>query len=157
MPYHDGSFNGLAFGNGKPDEETQSKLSPSLRAILREVKSLYEEDAHPSLYDWAKQGVLLINTAHSVVRGMAGSHIELWSDFTHSVINALNKRDNIVWLLWGSHAQSYSHLITNPSHSIIKSGHPSPLNRSNPFAGCGCFSECDSELMKRGLTPISWV
>ena len=156
-PYHDGSYNGLAFGNGSPDEPAVTKISPSLRAILNEVKALYGETPHPSLYEWARQGVLLINTAHSVVKGEAGSHIALWSQFTAAVIAAINSKSDIVWLLWCSNAHAYASQITNPTHTIIKSGHPSPLNRVNPFAGCGCFSECDSALMKKGKMPIQWV
>ena len=156
-PYHDGSYNGLAFGNGEPDKDPSERISPSLRTILKEVKSTYQEDAHPSLYPWARQGVLLINTAHTVVKGIAGSHIPLWANFTSTVIDTLNKRDDIVWMLWGSHAQQYIPLITNRTHSIIKTGHPSPLNRTNPFYESACFSKCDTELMSRGIIPISWV
>jgi len=156
-PYHDNSFNGLAFGNGVPNEPAVTKISPSLRAILNEVKSLYGETPHPSLYEWAKQGVLLINTAHSVIKGKAGSHIPLWSKFTKAVISAINSKDKVVWLLWGSNAHAYADQISNTSHVIIKSGHPSPLNRSNPFSGSACFSECDSALMKMGKTPILWA
>lgn len=157
-PYHDGSYNGLAFGNGNPNDPSKTTgISPSLRNVLAEVKSSYGELPHSSLYDWAHQGVLLINTAHTVVKGTAGSHIPLWSKFTSSVISAINSKDNIVWMLWGSNAHAYTDSITNPTHVIIKSGHPSPLNRSNPFSGCGCFSECDSALMGMGKMPIQWV
>ncbi len=157
-PYHDGSYNGLAFGNGTPTEPSKTTgISPSLRNVLAEVKSSYDGAPHSSLYDWSYQGVLLINTAHTVVKGTAGSHIPLWSKFTSSVINAINSKDNIVWMLWGSNAHAYADSVTNPSHIVIKSGHPSPLNRSNPFIGCGCFSECDSALMKKGIIPIQWI
>ena len=155
-PYHDGSFNGLAFGNGMPGSGDKAK-SPSLRNVLKEVvESGAGVDGDASLYSWANQGVLLINTAHTVVRGYAGSHLHLWDDFTQAVLSALSKKDNIAWLLWGSKAQAYKDEITNPSHLIIESGHPSPLNRTKPFVGCNCFNDCNSYLSSKKLKTIKW-
>ena len=156
MPYHDGSFNGLAFGNGAPSEDLTKGISPSLRNILNEVERTEGSRPNPNLYAWASQGVLLINTAHTVVRGQAGSHIAMWSPFTRSVIEALNKKDNIVWLLWGSHAKFYGDLVTNESHVKIESGHPSPLNTAHPFVGCGCFEECNNVLKSKSYEPIKF-
>ena len=157
-PYHDGSFDGLAFSN----DNNRLKCSPSLKNILREV----EDDIYDgfditsvtdfSLYRWAAQGVFLCNAAHTVVKGTPGSHISYWKEFTKQVVLSLNKRDNIVWLLWGNFAQGYAELITNPTHSIIRNGHPSPLNTTNQFLGCRCFSTCNKELELKGLVPIKW-
>lgn len=158
-PYHDGSFDGLAFSN----RESKVRPSPSLKRILTEVeRDVYNNfnlntTSNISLYRWAEQGVLLLNTAHTVVSGSPGSHLHYWREFTKEVVNAVcHKRDNVVWLLWGSHAHKIEQYITNKTHVIIKSGHPSPLNTTNPFKGCGCFSMCNKELEKRGLTPITW-
>ena len=157
-PYHDGSYDGLAFSN----REDKVKPSPSLINILKEVeRDCYDgfdlnTRAHISLYRWAEQGVFLVNTAHSVVKGIPGSHLHYWTDFTKEVVRVLNGKSNIIWLLWGNHAHKYESLITNKTHVVIKSGHPSPLNTTNPFKGCGCFSKCNKELENKNLTSIKW-
>lgn len=154
-PYHDGSYDGLAFSN------TNKKIiSPSLKNILKEVnRDIYkgeEISKDPSLYRWATQGVFLVNTSHTVVKGNPGSHINYWRNFTINMIDSLNSKDNIVWLLWGSHAKSYSNYITNESHYIIKTGHPSPLNKSIPFIGSNCFSKCNEFLKNNNIKEIIW-
>lgn len=155
-PYHGaGEFNGLAFGNGTRDEFKKKKISPSLRNILAEVTRTEVVDSNPNLYAWANQGVLLINTAHSVVEGIPGRHIELWKPFTDLVIKALNTKQDLVWMLWGNNAQAYASQI-NPSHKILKAGHPSPLNTAHPFAGCNCFVDCNEYLKTKKYQPIDW-
>lgn len=154
-PYHDGSYNGLAFGNGARDEFKKNKISPSLRNILAEVTRLEVCKPNPNLYSWAQQGVLLINTAHSVVEGIPGKHIELWKPFTDLVIKALNTKEDLVWMLWGNNAQAYASQI-NPSHKILKAGHPSPLNTAHPFVGCNCFIDCNEYLISKNYAPIIW-
>lgn len=154
-PFHDRSFNGLAFGNGSPDEFQTKKISPSLRNILKEVERSEGLAPNPNLYSWARQGVLLINTAHSVVAGYAGSHLELWKPFTDLVIKAINKKPYVVWMLWGSKAQAYE-VETNSFHNVLIAGHPSPLNNTHPFSGCNCFQECNKLLKKRGQELIIW-
>ncbi len=155
-PYHDDSYNGLAFGNGEPGSKKKAK-SPSLKNVLKEVVSSGAGmDGDASLYSWASQGVLLINTAHTVVRGEAGSHLKLWDGFTQAIIATLAQKNNIVWLLWGSKAHNYAQQITNSSHMVIKTGHPSPLNRTHPFVGCGCFNDCNSYLATKKVKTIVW-
>lgn len=155
-PYHDGSYDGLAFSNS----EDKVNPSPSLRAILKEVESdIYNgfditTRTSLSLYRWAEQGVLLLNTAHTVAEGAPGSHIHYWKDFTAEVVKILATRPNIVWLLWGAHAHALETYL--PNHVVIKTGHPSPLNTANPFKGCKCFSRCNTELERMGITPIKW-
>ena len=155
-PYHDGSFNGLAFGNGDPDEDEPTKFSPSLRKVMQEVENNFSGKVDPTLYTWARQGVLLINTAHTVVAGEAGSHLDIWDPFTHMVLLAVNTKPNVVWMLWGAKAHAFEAQVLNDTHHIIKSGHPSPLNRSNPFDG-QCFVECNDTLKEMGLKPIKWT
>jgi uracil-DNA glycosylase len=154
--YHDGSFNGLAFGNGSPIEFKTKKISPSLRNILIEVNRTESVETNPNLYQWAKQGVLLINTAHSVVAGIPGRHLVLWKPFTDLVFKALNTRQDLIWMLWGNDAQAYSGQITNPSHTILKAGHPSPLNTARPFVGCNCFHGCNEILKSKNIQTITW-
>jgi uracil-DNA glycosylase len=153
-PYHDGSFNGLAFGNGRPGAPAK-KLSPSLLNIQKELYrthgSDYEMDL--SLYAWAEQGVLLINTAHTVVKGEAGSHLEIWKDFTATMLTAVNEINDVVWVLLGTHAAKYAPFVTNKTHNIVECGHPSPLNRLHPFVGSDCFLKCDAAMDE----PISWT
>lgn len=151
------AYDGLAFSNS-----TLFHPQPSLRNILKEVEDdIYdgfniERIGNLSLYEWAAQGVLLLNTALSVRQGHPESHLEIWRPFTEFVIRELQIKNDIVWLLWGNKAQSYSKLITNPSHAIINSGHPSPLNTANPFKGCKCFSKCNEQLRIRNLKEIIW-
>jgi len=149
--YHDGSFNGVAFGNGEPGNPPK-KLSPSLRNILKEVERSYGDIPDPSLYSWAKQGVLLINTAHTVEAGNAGSHFRLWEDFTAEILSAISKKNKVVWMFWGAKAAEWDPYKTT-DHPGLYTGHPSPLNRTNPFVGSNVFVECDKSL---GNKKIKW-
>jgi len=155
------AFDGLAFSNSK-----LLHPQPSLRNIIKEVENdIYngfnpERIANLDLSSWAKQGVLLINTAHTVIQNRPESHLKYWISFTRAIINAINNRDNIVWLLWGRKAQKYKNYIINPSHAIIETAHPSPLGCSNnapiPFIGSKCFSKANDELQVRNLKEIIW-
>lgn len=157
-PYHTpGAYDGLAFSNS-----SLTQPQPSLRNILTEVESdVYNglnlnRVTDYSLYSWAEQGVLLINTALTVREGQPESHLHIWKPFTEYWINKLQERNDIIWMLFGRKAESYKHLITNPSHYKIVTGHPSPLNTSNPFKGCKCFSQCNEQLRARNLEIINW-
>ncbi len=155
-PYHtQGVFNGVAFGNGFPNDPA-GKIQPSLRNIVKELYRSYGDDSviDYSLYTWAGQGVLLLNTAHTVVTGDAGSHLDLWFPFTKRVFDVLNKKDDLIWMLWGKKAQNYSKYIYNNTHTVLTAGHPSPLNRSDPFVGSGIFVKSD-EILK--TNKIKWV
>jgi uracil-DNA glycosylase len=152
-PYHTpGAFDGLAFSNS-----TLYRPQPSLRNILQEVvndvyNGVNEERLHNySLYNWAKQGVLLLNTAHSVEVGKAGSHLSKWNQFTNDIINLLNKKKYIVWILWGSKARQIKSMVA-VQHSIIESSHPSPLSARHGFYDSAPFSKCNQLLE----TPIIW-
>ena len=142
-PYHDGSAHGLAFSAGP----NAKRCPPSLKNIILEVEDdcydglNLERASSWSLIGWAEQGVLLLNTAFTVEKNRPGSHSKLWDEFTTNVISKLNSEKNgLIYLLWGAHAQSYASLIDENANHIIKTGHPSPLNTSNPFKGCRCFS-----------------
>lgn len=148
MPYHDGSSVGTAF-----DNVITKKPSPSLRNIIRECQSDegFTKGETTYLENWINQGVLLMNTAFTVEEGMAGSHIEIWRDFTVGVIKRLQEKDNIVWVLWGRHAQMHKPLITNTTHHIIEGAHPSPFSASKFFGG-KYFSKINEKLE----SPIEW-
>jgi len=155
------AYDGLAFSNSG-----LLAPQPSLRNILQEVENdIYdgfslERQAELSLYPWAEQGVLLINTALTVRQQSPGSHLQLWYPFMIEVIGALNRRNDIVWLLWGRKAQHFEKYITNPSHAIIKTAHPSPLgcryNAPIPFLGSKCFSKANRKLEIRNKKEIIW-
>lgn len=164
-PYHSppNAFDGLAFSNSFLDSQ-----QPSLKNILAEVeRDIYdgfelERLSRQSLYSWAEQGVLLINVAHSVRAKKPGSHLPLWEPFTLEVIKALNKKDDLIWLLWGNYAISYKEYISNKSHYIICTSHPSsysymkPVKQYPPFWKSNCFSQVNEQLEARNLSRIKW-
>lgn len=158
-PYpNKGIFNGLAFGNGQFNS-TPKNIAASLRNISKEVDRSYPYNTGPfdySLWSWAAQGVLLINTAHTVVEGSPGKHLALWHEFTKTVLLALKNKNDIVWMLWGNDAAAYEKYMVNTTHVSIKTGHPSPLNRTNPFVGSDCFLQCDAFLSNRNIEKIKW-
>ncbi|MFW5889290.1 MAG: uracil-DNA glycosylase [bacterium] len=158
-PYpQEGIYTGYAFDNAN-----STKLSPSLRNIFKEIERTYPENKEELILDgwdlkrWVVQGVFLINTALTVIENSPGSHLALWRPFTIEWIKRLSEyRNDLIWLLWGSKAHDFSQYINNPSHYIIKTGHPSPLNRSNPFIGSNCFVEANEQLKGLNKTEILW-
>lgn len=155
-PYHgENQAHGLCFSVQKG-----TKIPPSLRNIYKELKEDLGIDApsHGYLMDWANQGVFLLNAVMSVEAGKAGSHQNQgWEKFTDTVIQKINERkDGVVFLLWGNWAISKAKLITNPQHVILTSAHPSPLSASRGFLGSKPFSKVNVALEKMGHTPIDW-
>ena len=160
-PYHgSGQANGLAFSVG-----AGVRIPPSLRNIFKEV-SLNGGRRHVDgvLDDWARQGVLLLNTALTVRDGSPASHSNWgWATLTDAVIKAVAMRDQpAVFLLWGAHAQTKTPLIQSVGsgrHVILMSNHPSPLSASRPpqpFVGNGHFKAANAALTAWGLPPIDW-
>jgi len=154
-PYHDGSYDGFAFSNRE-----SLRISPSLKNILKEV----EDDIHngfqlnqsPELERWAEQGVLLINTAHTVRKGDPGSHLEYWKEFTSEVILQLLQQDRpIVWMLWGKKAEN-AILSMNEKHLALYSPHPSPFSVHTGFFGNKHFSQANKFLEDEQQRSISW-
>lgn len=164
-PYFDGSANGLAFDNERIADV--KKVSPSLKNIIKEIvddigadkaKVLKPiESIESFLEHLPSQGVLLINTALTVPPNDAGAHAERWAPFTKQIITDLQKKDNIVWILWGNHAKSFKSLITNKTHYISEGVHPMPLaaNRGGFFGG-KYFSEANAFLRTTNQSPINW-
>lgn len=146
-----GDANGLAFSYvGK------GRLPASLKVILAEAGS--PREAGGDLTPWARQGVLLLNTALTVEAGKAGAHLRLgWSSLTDEAVAALARREApSVFLLWGAQARARAGLIDGSRHAIIESGHPSPLNRARDFPGSDPFGRANAWLVERGLAPIEW-
>lgn len=156
-PYHDGSYDGFAFSNtGK------LRLSPSLQNIFKEVESDvydgFQLNQDSELERWAKQGVLLINTAHTVRKGEPASHLHLWTMFTARVLHLLaERREPTVWMLWGAKAKG--HLVDRKlpeSHLKLTAPHPSPFSAYSGFFGCKHFSKANEFLLNNNLEPITW-
>ena len=155
-PYHGpNQAHGLSF-SVKPG----IAAPPSLMNIYKELQSdmgCYIPN-NGYLKKWADQGVLLLNTVLTVRAGDANSHKGMgWEHFTDKVISLLNDRkEPIVFILWGRNAQNKLNLINNPQHYIIKGPHPSPLSAHYGFFGSKPFSKTNSFLKSIGNTPIDW-
>lgn len=155
-PYHEpNQACGLCFAI-KPG----NPLPKSLQNIYREIHDDLGIQMSNSGYlvNWAKQGVLLLNTVMTVERGKANSHKDHgWEQFTDNVIRKLNDQDQpIVFLLWGRNAMNKMPLLNNPKHLVLTAAHPSPLSAYNGFFGCRHFSRTNEFLVKNGLKPIDW-
>ena len=154
-PYHGPrQSHGLAFSVNEG-----VKIPPSLRNIYKELESdLHITRSSGSLIDWAKQGVLLLNTTLTVDAGNAGSHKNLgWVPFTDAIIEKVSEHhEHVVFILWGKPAQSKTRLIDQDKHLIIKSVHPSPLSAYRGFFGSRPFSKANEYLTAHGKSPIDW-
>jgi len=133
------------------------QFPPSLRNIIKEVRaemgSCAVEDG--DLRPWARQGVLLLNTSLTVRAGQPLSHAGIgWDCLINSAIQALNKKCDIVFVLWGSNARSYKKFLNNPRNLVLESAHPSPLSAHNGFFGCGHFKKINEFLVARGKAPV---
>ena len=152
-PYiHLGEAHGLAFSvpNG-------CKMPPSLRNIFKELERAYGvKRTATDLTDWARQGVLLLNTALTVREGCSGSHSKLWFPYMHHFMKRLGEESTgVVFMLWGNHAQSYRHLINEEANLVLTWTHPSPLSRKS-FVGCDHFETANRYLQGRGKERITW-
>jgi uracil-DNA glycosylase len=170
-PYHSpGLAQGLAFSI-PADIPTNSRGFPSSLRNISKALALEQFGPlpHGDLHHWAKQGVLLLNTALSVKLGEAGSHANLgWKSLIDQLIYALAlEKPNLVWMLWGGHAQSKLPLIINASDQLIlQSSHPSGLGvykTDRPFLepggqkSCGHFSKTNTWLEAHGKPAIQWI
>ena len=146
-PYHGrGQAEGLAFSVGPG-----VAIPPSLRNIFKEIERDLGSPAPAfpspggSLVKWAKNGVLLLNTCLTVEEGLPASHAKRgWEVLTDAVIRHVSAhQQNVVFMLWGAHAQGKRDLIDASKHKILLANHPSPLSALRPpvpFIGCGHFS-----------------
>ena len=155
-PYHgENEAEGLSFS-----VKVGVRKPPSLKNIFKELHDDLgcTEPVHGSLVKWSEEGVLLLNTVLTVEKDKAASHKDMgWEIFTDSVIKKLNeKKEPIVFILWGNFARSKKSLITNPNHYIIESAHPSPFSAYNGFFGSKPFSKTNKFLESKGLKPIDW-
>ncbi len=153
-PYHDqGQAHGLSFS-----VRPEFRLPPSLRNIFRELQDDLGTAVpeHGCLEAWAKQGVLLLNTVLTVRAHEAFSHRKQgWEQFTSRVIEQVNQRPNVAFVLWGKPAQATINLIDD-RHLVVTSAHPSPLSARRGFFGSRPFSRINAYLLKNGSPPIDW-
>lgn len=155
-PYHGkNQAHGLAF-SVKPGID----IPPSLKNIFKEIKSDLNIDTpnHGNLVNWAKRGVLLLNTVLTVRESYPNSHANKgWETFTDNIIKYLNNKNKpIVFILWGRNAINKAKLITNKNHLILTSVHPSPLSAHRGFFGCKHFSRTNNFLIHNNIDPIDW-
>lgn len=155
-PYHNpGQAHGLCF-SVKPRVE----IPPSLVNIYQELKDDLgcRIPNHGSLVDWARQGVLLLNTVLTVQAHKPMSHRNVgWEEFTDAAIRKVKEQDRpIVFILWGKPAQEKAKMLDNPRHLILKAPHPSPLSAYRGFFGSKPFSQANAFLESNGVEPINW-
>lgn len=156
-PYHGyGQAHGLSFS-----VNDGIAFPPSLRNILQEV---HQDVGSPipnsgNLTRWAKQGVLLLNDVLTVRQSSPGSHQKRgWETFTENAIRQLSsEKENLVFLLWGRHAQQKGKVIDSNKHLVLTSGHPSPMSANRGlWFGNRHFSQTNTYLMANGKTPVIW-
>ena len=156
-PYHNpGEAHGLCFS-----VQPGVKVPPSLQNIYKEIESdlkIKKDFSQGTLTDWAKQGVLLMNAVLTVRKNQAGSHANQgWEKFTDKVIKQLSdKKENLVFLLWGNYAKQKGQIINRSKHLVLESTHPSPFSAYNGFFGCQHFSQTNKYLKQHGLKEIKW-
>lgn len=154
-PYHnDFQANGLCFSVSE-----KVPAPPSLKNIFTELKEdLGVERASTELDDWAKQGVLLLNATLTVKAHEPNSHKDLgWETFTDFLIKEISdKKESVVFVLWGAFAQKKEALIDASRHFVIRSAHPSPFSVHRGFFGSKPFSKINRYLSEKGKHPISW-
>jgi len=133
---------------------------PSLLNIFKELKSETGQQipSTGNLIRWASQGVLLLNSVLTVRAGLSNSHQgKGWEVFTDEVIRLISSnKENVVFMLWGSHARKKTELINRQKHLILESAHPSPMSVMRGFLGNGHFIKCNDFLISNGQNPIIW-
>ena len=155
-PYHGpGQAHGLSFS-----VREGVRVPPSLRNVYKELADDLgvPPSASGDLTGWARQGVLLLNAVLTVRARTAGSHKgKGWEEFTDATIRALDAHDErVVFLLWGSYARKKAALVTNPVHTVIEAGHPSPLAGGKGFFGARMFSAANKALADAGRPVVDW-
>ena len=155
-PYHEpGQAHGLCFS-----VQSGIDFPPSLQNIYKEIESDigHKSITNGDLTDWARQGVLLLNSTLTVRAHDAASHAgHGWEQFTDAVINAVAKnKKHIVYMLWGSFAQKKAEIVNKNENLVLTSVHPSPLSAYRGFFGNHHFSQANEYLVQNGESPINW-
>lgn len=155
-PYHNpGQAHGLSFS-----VPAAIKAPPSLVNIFKELNAdMAISRTNTDLTDWAEQGVLLLNSTLTVLKNQPTSHSNFgWEDFTDYIIKSISdKKENVVFILWGAYAKSKRALIDTNKHLVLESPHPSPLSAYRGFFGSRPFSKTNTYLKSHGLSKIVWL
>ena len=160
-PYHDGSATGLAFDNDENYDSFTNGVVARPSYSLNNIITAVEKDCntiklYPSLDKWAKQGVLLLNTALTVEKGLPESHLKAWEGFTNYLLQALNKEEalaktrGIHYFLWGKKAQNFKKFINQKYSYIHECGHPAAerYHKGIFLDNCNHFSEANKQILK---------
>lgn len=156
-PYHGpNQAHGLCF-SVLPSEKTPPSLVNIYKELANDIEH-FQIPQHGYLKSWADQGVLLLNTVLTVEQGAAHSHAQIgWEIFTDRVIEQLSaKKEGVIFLLWGAHAQKKGEVIDRNKHHVLIAPHPSPLSAHRGFFGCKHFSTVNDILKHHKQTPINW-
>ncbi|MGF1771936.1 uracil-DNA glycosylase [Vibrio wakamikoensis] len=156
-PYHGpNQAHGLCF-SVLPGVKTPPSLVNMYKELAQDIPG-FEIPEHGYLKSWAEQGILLLNTVLTVEQGQAHSHAKLgWETFTDKMIEVLNQNsENIIFLLWGAHAQKKGSMIDRQKHHVLTAPHPSPLSARRGFFGCSHFSKTNQLLEELGKPNINW-
>jgi uracil-DNA glycosylase len=156
-PYHGpGQAHGLCFS-----VPPGVRPPPSLNNIYKELGSDLglPRPPHGFLENWARQGVLLLNSVLTVEMAKAASHSKKgWEPFTDAIVARVNdKAEPVVFMLWGAYAHKKAANVDGRRHLLLKAAHPSPLSAHAGFLGCKHFSQCNAFLVSNGLPPIDWT
>ena len=160
-PYHEpGQAQGLAF-YVPPDVRTPPSLVNIAKELQADVGGRETGNGNgdvPDLLGWTDQGVLLLNATLTVKAHSAGSHQgKGWEQFTDAVVRALaERREHLVFILWGGYARRKGAFIDRKRHCVIESAHPSPLSAYNGFFGSKPFSRANAYLSEHGVAPVVW-
>lgn len=160
-PYHNYSKDntpnaqGYCFGS-----ERSNEVPGSLKNIYKEIHRTiegFEIPKHPDIRPWAKQGVLLLNTALTVRSGLAESHVGYWKPFTLKLMEYIDEHcSNVVFLLWGKKAQQAASVISSSKHEKLETSHPSGKSAHYGFIGCDHFNKTNQYLYDHGIDIIDW-
>jgi uracil-DNA glycosylase len=159
-PYHGvGQAQGLSFSVPR-----EVKNPPSLQNIFKELEAEFNKKSEAEfkfngdLTNWAKQGVLLLNSTLTVEAGKANSHSSLgWESLTDEIIKLISdKCDGVVFLLWGAYARKKKSLIDTEKHLVLESAHPSPFSAYSGFFGNNHFKMCNDFLKRNHFAEINW-
>lgn len=165
-PYHGpGQANGLAFSYSG----TGTRMPPSLVNILQELKDNFpkipiqnriDRSLEPDLVDWARQGVLLLNSALTVLHKQPNSHSKIWRIFTESILRRIaQEKPNTIFVLWGNNSQEFIPVLKQENIGdglILKAAHPSPFSAHKGFFGCNHFKIINHILSQQGRELIDW-
>lgn len=166
-PYHGmGQAHGLCF-SVKPGIEAPPSLVNIMKELYDDLMSqtaaakMTKEQfvrSRTCLTGWAEQGVLLLNSVLTVLAGRAGTHQgQGWEEFTDRIVQIVNEqRQNVVFLLWGKHAQQKGEMVDRSRHCVLEAPHPSPLSAQHGFFGCRHFSRANEYLITYNKEPIDW-